>query len=84
MNHVGKQENSDGRMMATGMKPLPPPAVPGNTDAERFDNAVRTMFSVPKVEIERREAEWKQTQYRPPVKAARQRSVSKSGKLPRF
>ena len=30
------------------MKPLPPPPVPGNTEAERMDNAVRTMFSVSK------------------------------------
>ena len=28
------------------MKPLPAPNVPGNTEAERFDNAVRKMFSV--------------------------------------
>ena len=39
------------------MKPLPPPAVPGNTDAERMDNAVRRMFSVSKAEVLRREAE---------------------------
>ena len=31
-----------------GMKTLPAPSVPGNTDAERMDNAVRAMFSVPK------------------------------------
>lgn len=33
------------------MKPLPLPAphVPGNTEAERMDHAVRMMFSVPKV-----------------------------------
>ena len=31
-----------------GMKPLPPPPVPGNTEAERMDNAVRKMFSVSK------------------------------------
>ena len=44
------------------MKPAPPPAIPGKTEAERFDNAVRTVFSVPKAEIDRREAEWQQTQ----------------------
>jgi hypothetical protein len=43
------------------MKPLPAPPVPGNTDAERFDNAVRKMFTVSKTEIQRREAEWKKT-----------------------
>ena len=30
------------------MKPLAVPYVPGNTDAERMDNAVRRMFSVSK------------------------------------
>jgi hypothetical protein len=30
------------------MKPQPPPAVPGNTEAERFDNAIRKLFTVPK------------------------------------
>jgi hypothetical protein len=40
------------------MKPLPPPEVPGKTESEKFDNAVRTIFSVPKAEIEKREAEW--------------------------
>jgi hypothetical protein len=30
------------------MKPHPPPDVPGNTEAEKFDNAVRKMFSVSK------------------------------------
>jgi hypothetical protein len=30
------------------MKPGPPPKVPGKTPWERLDNAVRTVFSVPK------------------------------------
>jgi len=30
------------------MKPLPPPSVPGNTDWERFDNAVTMLLNVPK------------------------------------
>ena len=30
------------------MKPSPAPNVPGNTEAERFDNAVRKMFTVSK------------------------------------
>ena len=42
------------------MKPLPPPNVPGNTDAERFDNAVRKILTVSKEEILKREAKWKQ------------------------
>jgi hypothetical protein len=36
----------------------PAPAVPGKTEAERFDNAVQKMFSTPKEEMQRREAEW--------------------------
>jgi hypothetical protein len=36
----------------------PAPAVPGKTEAERMDNAVRTVFTVTKEEIQRREAEW--------------------------
>jgi hypothetical protein len=40
------------------MKPLPVPNVPGNTEAERFDNAVRKAFTVTKEEMQRREAEW--------------------------
>lgn len=30
------------------MKPLPPPAVPGNTEWERFDNAVGMLLNAPK------------------------------------
>jgi hypothetical protein len=30
------------------MKPQPPPEVPGSTDAERMDNAVRKLFTVSK------------------------------------
>ncbi len=44
------------------MKPLPAPNVPGNTDAESFDNAVRKIFSVFKEERLRREAEWQRQQ----------------------
>jgi hypothetical protein len=43
------------------MKPLPPPEVPGTTEAERFDNAVRKTFTVSKEEMQRREAEWQKT-----------------------
>ena len=41
------------------MKPLPAPNVPGNTEAERMDNAVRKLFSVPKEAILKAEAKWK-------------------------
>ena len=44
------------------MKPLPAPAVSGNSDPERFDNAVRKTFTVSKEEMQRREAEWQRTQ----------------------
>jgi hypothetical protein len=38
------------------VKPLPPPYVPGKTEAEPMDNAVRKMFSASKEEILKREA----------------------------
>jgi hypothetical protein len=44
------------------MKKQPAPAVPGKTEAKRFDNAVRKMFTVSKEEMQRREAEWQRTQ----------------------
>jgi hypothetical protein len=50
------------------MKPLPAPPVPGKTEAERFDNAVRKMFIVSKEEMPRREAEWQKTQDKKPAK----------------
>ena len=37
--------------MGIAMKPLPPPNVPGHTEAERMDNAVRQMFSVSKTDL---------------------------------
>lgn len=43
------------------MKPLPAPLVPGKTEAQRFDNAVRKTFTVSKEEMQRREAEWQKT-----------------------
>jgi hypothetical protein len=41
------------------MKPSPPPHVPGNTEAERMDNAVCRMFSVSKEDIVKAEEQWK-------------------------
>ena len=41
------------------MKPLSPPPVPGGTEAERMDNAVRQMFSVSKATILKEEAKWR-------------------------
>ena len=43
------------------MKPLPAPQVPGNTEAERFDNAVRKMFTVSKDALLKEEAKQKHT-----------------------
>jgi len=50
------------------MKPLPAPPVPGNTDSERFDNAVRKTFTVSKEEMQRREAEWQRINGKSPLK----------------
>lgn len=41
------------------MKPQPPPSVPGNTEAERFDNAVRKLFTVSKEDYLKEEARLK-------------------------
>ena len=37
------------------MKPIPAPPVPGKTEFERFDNAVRQVLTVPKDELLKRE-----------------------------
>jgi hypothetical protein len=37
------------------LKPLPTPHVPGKTDFERFDNAVRQVLTVSKEELLKRE-----------------------------
>jgi hypothetical protein len=46
------------------MKPQPAPSVPGDTDTQRFDNAVRKLFTVSKEEMRRRETEWQKIQNR--------------------
>lgn len=38
------------------MNPLPAPKVPGKTEFERFDNAVRQVLTISKEELLRREA----------------------------
>ncbi len=43
------------------MKPLPSPHVAGNSEFERFDNAVRQVLSVSKEELLKREAREKKT-----------------------
>jgi hypothetical protein len=46
------------------MKPLPPPTVPGNTEAERMDNAVRKLFTVSKADYLKEEARLKRLRER--------------------
>jgi hypothetical protein len=41
------------------MNPLPAPSVPGNTEWERFDNAVTKLLSVPKAAFVKADAKWK-------------------------
>jgi len=53
------------------MKPQPAPSVPGDTEAERFDNAVRKMFSVPKESVLKEEAKYQRKQARKRAKAAK-------------
>jgi len=37
------------------MKPIPPPEVPGKTEFQKFDNAVRQVLTVSKEELLKRE-----------------------------
>ena len=46
------------------MKPHPPPHIPGNTEAEKFDNAVRKMFSVSKADFQKEEAKYQRKKAR--------------------
>ena len=41
------------------MKPLPALNVPGDTEWERFDNAIRAVFKVTKDALLKEEEEWK-------------------------
>jgi hypothetical protein len=50
------------------MKPLPAPHVPGKTEYERFDNALRQILTVSKTDLLRREAEEKRTKERKKAK----------------
>jgi hypothetical protein len=47
------------------MKPLPPPNVPGKTEFERFDNAVRQVLSVSKTELLKQEEKEQKDKVRP-------------------
>jgi hypothetical protein len=46
------------------MKPLPAPQVPGKTEFERFDNAVRQILTVSKEDLLKREAQEKRERER--------------------
>jgi hypothetical protein len=46
------------------MKPLPPPEVPGKTEFQRFDNAVRQVLTVSKDELLKREEQEKRARER--------------------
>ena len=48
----------------------PAPKVPGNTEAERFDNAVRTFLSVSKEDYLKEEARLKRARARKRAKKA--------------
>lgn len=43
------------------MKPSPPPPVPGNTEWERFDNAVGMLLNAPKQAFAKQEKKLKRT-----------------------
>ena len=58
----------DGVMMGTRMNPHQPPNVPGNTEWERFDNAVRKALTVPKEAFLKEEARLKETRAKKRVK----------------
>lgn len=53
------------------MRPLPPPHVPGKTEFERFDNAVRQVLTVSKSELLKREEREK---HKPEVKRQHRKS----------
>ncbi len=53
------------------MKPLPAPNVPGNTEAERMSNALRTVLTVSKADLLKKEAR---------IKRESERKRAKNGK----
>jgi hypothetical protein len=53
------------------MKPLPAPDVPGKTEFERFDNAMRRVLSVSKEDLLKREAQEKRKKERKKTKKRR-------------
>lgn len=57
------------------MKPEPAPEVPGETPWERLDNAVRTVFSVPKDKVLKEEARLKRVRQK---KRAKKKAIATS------
>jgi hypothetical protein len=61
------------------MKPRPAPEVPGETEWQRFDNAVRKMFTVPEAAIlperERLKAEWEKKEAKEKTRYGEERSL---------
>ena len=53
------------------MRPAPAPHVPGNTEQERMDYAVRKMFTVSKDDVLKEEARQKRARARKRAKAKR-------------
>jgi len=50
------------------MKPEPPPKVPGKTEWQRFDNAVRSALNVSKEDILKEEAKHKRPRVKKPTR----------------
>jgi hypothetical protein len=50
------------------MKPEPPPKVPGKTEWQRFDNAVRSVLNVSKEDVLKEEAKQKRPRTKKPTR----------------
>lgn len=50
------------------MKPEPPPKVPGKTEWQRFDNAVRSVLNVSKEDVLKAEAKQKRARTKKPTR----------------
>jgi hypothetical protein len=68
------QETKTEAICRNRMKPLPPPSVPGNTDARRMSNALRMVLTVSKDELLKKEARLKRA-------SAKKRATKKSKAL---
>jgi hypothetical protein len=51
-------------LLWNNMKPLAAPIVPGNTESERFDNALRHVFTVSKDDLLKKESAEKKSRQR--------------------